>query len=162
MPETRRRGEERVYRANERQVNEIGDGRKPPSQNNRSWNRGENYKKEFSNSNRPVNFKASSQTQNTKTKYFNPKAPEQKQENLSGKPENQKPGPSEKFNTLEKILKSYVPIKKGTCFNCHSFGHNFTQCAQDKQILCEVCVFPGFLQKDCQFCTTKNVGKTAQ
>lgn len=148
----------------ERQVNEIGEGKKRPADAEKPWNKGDRFKREFTNSNRPASFKNHQQNQNSKP---NPpsaanKTADQKQEPHVSKPDYQKPGPSRNLNTMEKILKSYVPMKKGTCFNCHHFGHNFSQCQQEKQIFCEICGFPGFSLKECPYCLSKNTDKTAQ
>lgn len=152
----------RPYKS-ERQVNEISESRKPPS-SSKPWNKGDNFKREFTNSNRQPHFKSYPQSQNTKPNYqsSNTKAHDQKQEQHVSKTDNQKPGMSSTNNPMEKILKSYVPMKRGTCFNCHNFGHNFTQCSQEKQIFCETCGFPGFILKDCPYCLSKNTDKTAQ
>lgn len=151
----------RGYRSTERQVNEIGEGKKPSSNTNRQW-KSETFRREFTNSNRPQNYK-NPPIQNPKPSQqsSNPKTPEPKQ-GQPIKPDNQKPGPSKSFNPMERILKAYVPLKRGTCFNCHNFGHNSTQCSQEKQVFCDVCGFPGFVQKDCPFCASKNTDKTAQ
>ena len=146
-----------------RQVNEIDVDRKQQTNSNRPWQKGNNSSREFRNSNRlsQSNPNQQEQNKNYKQQSSDKKSSEQKTDQGSKKSEDSKPSPSKHLNTLEKILKSYVPVKNGTCFNCHEFGHNFRQCKQDKQIFCEVCGFPGFIQKDCPYCPTKNAEKTA-
>lgn len=164
----------RGTRTNDRQINEIKTERRNPNpmnnagnyqNNNRPWNKGENFSREFRNTNRPnPNYRNGQNKQNPPTKPENSlqKEPERKPLQKTSQPDDQNPGPSTNLNTLEKILKSYVPLRKGTCFNCHNFGHNFYQCKQEKQIFCEECGFPGFLKCDCPFCPTKNSEKAAQ
>lgn len=94
---------------------------------------------------------------------FQPK-PSAKQESGSGperKPEESRPGPSG-TDPLQRILKAYIPIKKGVCFNCHDEGHRFQDCDETRKTFCENCGFPGFPTKDCPFCESKNVRRTAQ
>lgn len=156
----------RGYRAGERQVNELGERRRPLPNNNRPWHKGNNDsnqgKKEFHNSSKHQQFKNSSnKTEKPDEQNTNSKMSERKPEQTS-KQDYQKPTTSKSLSPLEKILKAYVPVKKGTCFNCHNFGHNISQCKLEKQTFCEVCGFPGFIQQDCPYCTSKNVDKTAQ
>lgn len=162
----------RGQRSGERQVNEIQSERRAPMNtngnnynNNRPWSKGENFKREFKNSNRPnSNFRNDRNETNTykPQQQTSEKSTEKKPLQNSGKPDEVKPGPSKNLNTLEKILKAYVPIRRGTCFNCHNFGHNFNQCKQPVQVFCEVCGFPGFSTPDCPYCPTKNVTEAAQ
>lgn len=162
----------RGQRSGERQVNEIQSERRGPMNtngnnynNNRQWNKGENVKREFKIPNRPnSNFRNDRNETNTykPQQQSSEKSTEKKPLQNSSKPDDVKPGPSKNLNTLEKILKAYVPIRRGTCFNCHNFGHNFNQCKQPAQVFCEVCGFPGFSTPDCPYCPTKNVMEAAQ
>ena len=71
------------------------------------------------------------------------------------------PGPSG-TSALQRIVRAYIPIKRGLCFNCHEEGHGFGNCAKQRNMFCERCGFPGFPTNDCPFCQSKNVQKTAQ
>lgn len=87
-----------------------------------------------------------------------------KQENASRperKPIEPKPG-SSGTNPLQRIVKAYIPIKRGVCFNCHEDGHGFQDCEQEKHVFCENCGFPGFATRECPFCNSKNEKRTAQ
>lgn len=90
-----------------------------------------------------------------------PKQNQQSNQNQQRRQDNPKPGPSG-TNALQRIVKAYIPIKRGLCFNCHEEGHSFDECERERNIFCEKCGFPGFITKDCPFCESKNAKKTAQ
>lgn len=63
---------------------------------------------------------------------------------------------------LQRILKAYIPIKRGVCFNCHGEGHVFSECQKNRNVFCERCGFPGFEARTCPYCESKNLQRTAQ
>ncbi|XP_058840771.1 uncharacterized protein LOC131696235 [Topomyia yanbarensis] len=60
------------------------------------------------------------------------------------------PGPSG-TSALQRIVGAYIPVKRGVCFNCHEYGHSYTQCAKKRDEFCERCGFPGYATKECPF-----------
>lgn len=88
----------------------------------------------------------------------------EKSDNKTHNPQRQKsptPGPSGS-SALQRIVKAYIPIKKGICFNCHENDHSFEECPKEKHMFCFKCGFPGFTLKNCPYCQSKNMHETAQ
>lgn len=71
-----------------------------------------------------------------------------------------KPGPSG-TNALQRIVNAYIPIRQGTCFNCHEERHSWHDCPQKRHVFCEKCGFPGFETDNCPYCQSKNLKRTA-
>lgn len=72
-----------------------------------------------------------------------------------------KPSTSE-TSALQRIVKAYIPVKRGVCLNCHEEGHSFRECREEKHDFCEKCGFLGFSTQLCPYCQSKNLKKTAQ
>ncbi|XP_039437172.1 uncharacterized protein LOC120418762 [Culex pipiens pallens] len=101
--------------------------------------------------------------------HHQPKNREQSQREEKAKPKQdnqQRPkspvqGPSG-TDPLQRIVRAYIPIKRGVCYNCHEEGHGFSECPKNRNVFCERCGFPGFDTRTCPFCESKNLQRTAQ
>ncbi|XP_062699068.1 uncharacterized protein LOC134284289 [Aedes albopictus] len=121
------------------------------------------FEQKFSKGNGQKSFwkqRDSGQEHQKREQYKKVEKPDSKPQN----PQRQKspvPGPSGS-NALQRIVKAYIPIKKGICFNCHENDHGFEECPKEKHTFCFKCGFPGFTLKNCPYCQTKNMQETAQ
>lgn len=98
---------------------------------------------------------------NYQQKYHQKQTNQDSKQDQNFKHPNPKPGPSG-TSALQRIVKAYIPIKRGVCFNCHEEGHGFQDCRQEKHEFCGNCGFPGFPTNNCPFCQSKNVKKAVQ